>query len=387
MIYTGVDGDKTFSVDYSPFKKSWKRSERTGKKIYAVPSDKSLVRIEETDLKDIYDLKRFLSIEIEEKFGEVLWDVKLTDGKYCLALVKDFEPPNDTFAYEPEVLSLARFGKATGLRDGFILDIGRRKTTLIMLEDGEFRWFRVVLKGGDFVDSFVGEALGISPEEARSIKHSEGLENEKVRGAYKTIIEHLGQDLRDREVLLSGGGAKARGLEALVGNVAINNSVPLELSTAFGASLKFVLRDCAPDFREEELSGRELKRVALILGLSTLLFMGANLSLNFVEKEVTKRLRNMEKEAFKDSFPELPAVAVRDQVKSMLREGGYELTSKLIELSSKLRSGIEIYKLEYKEGKLKVVGATKDEKVATNMRAKSIKKTPEGGYEFEVEVE
>ena len=386
MIYTGVDGDKTFSISFSVLKKEWKPVEGVGKKIYAVSSDRSLVRIEKTDIRDPYDLRRYLTMEVEERFGEVLWDVKLIDDTYCLSIVKDFIPPDDMFSMEPEVFSLARVCRALSLEDCSVLDIGRRKTTLVKVREGKLISYRVVLKGGDYIDEHISKALGLSPEEARRIKFSEGLKNEGVREAMGRIISSLGVELEGETVLLSGGGSRLRGIEELFDRVVRNSYVEPELSTAFGASLKFVFRDCSPDFREEELSEKQLRNALLIMGSSILLFLGSLSSLSTIEKGVVGELRRAEREAFKKEFPTLPAVAVRDQVKSMLQGESYGLTKRLLSLADKLREGVEIYRIEFKDGKLRVFGVARDEKVARELGAESMKKTPEGGFEFEVEL-
>lgn len=387
MIYTGIDGDKWVSVDFSLLKRTWSVTERRGKKVVAVPSTLSFVKVDSTEIKDPYDLKRALGIEIEEKFGEVLWDVKLRGDKYCLALIRDFTPPEDAFSLEPEVFSLARVCRVLSLEECYVLDLGRRKTTLVRVSEGELRSYRVSMKGGDYITEFLSEKVGVGIEEAERIKVSEGLKNKYVEEAFGNILSSLGRNVRDNLVLLSGGGSKMVGIDRFFDKVVRNESVSPELNTAFGAALKFVYGDCSPDFREEELSDRELKRVALLLGASFILFLASNLSLGFIEKRVVREVREAERKAFREVFPELPAVAVRDQVKSMLAGGSYELTSDLLKLADRLKEGIEIYRMEFSNGRLKVVGSTAKEELATEVGAKSVKKTPEGTYEFEVEIE
>ncbi len=388
MIYTGIDGEKRVSVDYSVLKKRWNLSDRVGRKVYVVPSHLSLVRIEETDIKDTYDLKKVLQLEIEERFGEnVLWDAKLKGNRYCLTLIRDFELPEDAYSLESEIFSLARVPRVAGVEDCYVLDIGRRKTTLVRVSEGGLSSYRVVLKGGDYITGFLSEKAGIDRESAERVKLSEGVKNPYVREAFENILISLGRGLEKERVFLSGGGSKLRGIEEFFGEVLRNNYVSPELSSAFGASLKFIYEDCSPDFREEELSERDIKKVVVAFGASILLFLTGNLALGELNRELVKEVRRVEKKAFKKSFPELPPIAVRDQLRSMLRDGGYELTEKLSALAGRLKEGMEIYRLEFKDGKLKVVGMVKDEKLAGKLGAKSVKKTPEGDFEFEVEIE
>ena len=376
MIYTGVDGGRSLSVDYSLLRKDWKITERKGRRVYVVPSDLCYVRKEKTDLKDIYDLKRFLSLEIEEKFGEVLWDVKLRGDTYCLAVVRDFEVPEDAYALDPEVFSLARVVRALGREDCYVLDIGRRKTTLVNVEKGELSSYRVVLKGIEYLSRYVPEETIVR----------EGLENEDVRRSFEKILSSLGRSLEDKPVLLSGGGSRLRGIDKLFKSSFRNTLVPPELTSALGASLKFVLEDCSPDFREEELSEKDVKKVVLAFGASLLIFVASSAGMNYVERAFVKQIREIEKSEFKRKFPQKPAVAVRDQVKSMSLREENPMTSRLLKLSEKLSEGIKLYRIEFEGGVLRVVGEANKKDIISEMGAKSVKETPEGGFEFEVEI-
>ncbi len=386
MIYTGIDGEKTYSIDYSLLRRNWSSSDRLGKKIYVIPSHLTYVKKETTQIGDIYNLRKALWVEIEEKFGDVFWDVKLSGDRYCLALIRDFSPPEDAYSLDPEIFSLARVCRATSENDCFVLDIGKRKTTLVEVVGGELESYRVVLKGGDFIDKYLTEKIGVGKEEAERIKISEGLKSDHVRAAFETILSSLGKDLSDKKVLLSGGVSKLTGIESYFGAVLRNEYVPPEMNSAFGASLKYVYRDCSPEFREEELSERDIKKVIAVFGTSLLLFMAVNFSLGFLEKRIVKDIRGIEKKEFRRVFPNLPAVAVRDQLKSLLERTNYNMTAELILLSEKLSEGLKLYKIEYGNGVLKVVGEAESKKILEKLSPKSIKKTPEGKFEFEVEI-
>ncbi len=371
-----MDGDKLFSVESSPFRKGWRETDRRGRKIYVVPSDLCYVRIGRTELKDLYDLRRALGIEVEEKFGDVLWDVELRGDRYCLAVVRDFETPADAFALDPEVFSLARAARALGREDCYVLDVGRRKTTLVRVEGGELSSYRVVMRGLDHLAHSVD----------REVVLREGLENSEVRGAFERVLSSLGRDLEDEPVLLSGGGARLKGVERLFRKSFRNTLVPPEMNSAFGASLKFLLDDCSPDFREEELSERDLKRVALLLGTSLLVFGASYWGTGYLEDSLIKSVREAERREFKKRFPQKPAVAVRDQVKSMAIKEQSPMTDRLLRLSESLSEGMKLYRIEFEGGILRVVGETRDKEKVTEIGAKKVKETPEGSFEFEVEV-
>jgi len=254
MRYTGVDANKLYSIDYSPLRGEWKPAGRTGRKIYVVPSHLTHIKQEETDIKDPRDLRRYVSLYVEERFGSVLWDVKPADGRYCLALVRDFDPPQDSYALDPEVFSLARAARAIGEESCLVVDFGRNKTTLVEVEEGVPASYRVVLKGGNFMDAFLSEELGLDARAAEQLRLKEGLKNRTLRTAFEKILSSLGKDLSNRRVLLSGGLSKLRGIEDYFGTIVRNSYVEPELNSAFGAALKYVYRDCSPDFREARSS-------------------------------------------------------------------------------------------------------------------------------------
>ena len=376
MIYTGVDGNRIFSIDYSPLKKMWEKTDKQGRKVYVIPSDLCYVRKERTDIKSAHDLRKALSIEIEEKFGEVTWDVELKDNVYCLAVVRGFDLPEDRFALDPEVFSLARAARALGKENCYVLDIGKTKTTLVNVEGGELYSYRVVLKGTDYLREKVSEEVLVE----------EGLKNKTVRDALEIILSSLGRDLLGKPILLSGSGSHLKGIESFFERGFKNDLVSPELNSAFGAALKFVYSDCSPDFREEELSDKDLKKVSLILGSSIILFAASGLGMNHLKDSFVSKIREAERKEFNRKFPQKPAVAVRDQVKSMAAAERYPLTRRMFKLSEKLSTGMKIYRIEFEGGILRVVGEAKNRDAVIQMEAKKVRETPEGSFEFEVEI-
>ena len=357
MIFTGVDGNRTFSVDFNRIRRSWKPTSKGGKRIYVIPSDKVFVKKEESPVKDIYDLRRALSIEVEEKFGPSLWDVELRGHIYCLAVAKDFEKPSDAYALDPEVFSLARALVSFGVSDGQVLDLGRRKTTFVEVVDKDLKSYRVLLRGWESVS---------------------GDEKEFLR----SLISSLGVSLK--EPFLCGSGSKLKGVEEVLGKVKRFEGIDPELVSAYGASLKYVYRDCSPDFVEEEVSQKELKKVGIALLGGVALYLGGLIGAQESLKIFTKKIRNTEKTLFSEVFPNTPPVAVRDQVKTLIRVPTYSFSKKLQALGNSLPEGAKIFSLEYSQGKLKVKGEVKDRESLKDLSVESLKKTPQGTYEFEV---
>jgi len=117
------------------------------------------------------------------------------------------------------------------------------------------------------------------------------------------------------------------------------------------------------------------------------LFLALNLGIDKLKGEIVRETRKAQKEAFRQEFPELPAVAVGEQLRTMVASPKYVVLPKLSLFSEKLKEGMEIYRIEFRNGRLKVVGGAKDEDLIKELGAKSLKKTPEGNYLFEVDIE
>lgn len=386
MIYTGIDGNKSFSIDYSILKKKWQPSSGKGRKIYVIPSDRCLVIKKETDIGDLTLLKKTLSIEIQEKFPGALWDVRLEKGFYCLSAYRDFDRSPDAYSLDPEVFSLQRCAVANDFMDGWVIDLGRKKTTFVLLKDGNMESYRVVLKGGEHLDREIALREGLKEDEVKNQRELRGLEWEKVKEGLMRILGMVGANLSDEKVFLTGGLSRLKGIENLFGKVYRNRYGGAQTASAFGASLKYVIKDCSPDFRGGEVPAKDLRRVAVILGASAFTFLLTLYGFNRFEKTMVGSIRSTEKQVFQERFKDLPPVVVRDQLASISKEARFPMTLKLLEFSGSLKKGIKIFRIEYSDGSLKITGEANSKDIIEGLKPKKLKETPEGNYEFEVEL-
>lgn len=385
MILTGVDGEKRVSVNTSLLKKKWEPSHKEGRRIYVIPSNLSHVKVSQPPVEDIRELRKAMEIEIEEKFPGARWDLRVENGLMCLCVFRDFTIPGDAYALDPEVFSLARAGRANGFEDGFILDLGQRKSTLVEVKGGDLISYRVVLKGAEFIDRNVSKKRETDLETAKRLRLEEGLENEDVRESFEEILKAFGKEIKD-DLFLSGGLSRIKGIRSLFREFSTNRFVPPEMTSAFGSALKYALPDCSPDFREEEVSKRDLRKTTYILASSVLIGLASIIGTEMITDHLRKEIRKEEKTLFREKFPNLPSVAIRDQLKAMSSENKYQLTGKLIELSRSLGKGITLYSIEYAKGVLKLKGEAEERSKLDPLKPKSVKKTPKGGWEFEVEL-
>jgi hypothetical protein len=377
MVYTGVDGKKVFSIRTNPITKRWAITSKVGKKICVVPSDLCFVKIEKAFTQKLSQLKGYYQIEVSEKFGKVKWDLSLHEGNAILGVYKNFNPEGCD-GVDLEIFSLARVLKLLGV-DGYVLDLGRRKTTLVRVEKGLLKEYRVLLRGGDYLSLLANPE---KPEEGERLKKEKGLQLKEVYEGFKKLLEAL--DLQEGAVLLSGGGAKLKGIKDFFKNTIENPYCEPTHTSAFGASLRSVVKTPYPDFVERELSERELRVLgtALLGGLALFGFSYFGLE----KLWSMDGLREREKAEFKKLFPNAPTTALREQVLSKAtKEEPFQLTSKLSQLSSQLREGIKLYSIDFSEGTLLIKGEG-EENIVRQLKAKAVKKTPLGTVEFELEV-
>lgn len=383
MIYTGVDADKVFSVEKPFLKKDWRATKKLGKKICVIPSDLCLVKVEQAFSKKISEIKSFYTLDVEERYGRVNWDVSLHNDLVFLGVYRNFTA-QDCFNVELEVFALARVLQVLGYQDGYLLDMGRRKTTLVKCEGGLLKSYRVILKGGDYLTDVVSQKRGITKEHAERWKIEKGLELEEVLQGIKHILSSVGLSAESEPLILSGGGSKTKDLKDLLPKAESHHFCEPELTSAFGASLKFIVKNPYPDFVKRELTDKELKVSAILAATSMSLFFASYLLLGFLWS--SQKMESIEREEFKKTFPNEPIVSLYDQVKSKVSTGEpYELTKKLSELTKRVKQGVKIYSIEFAEGSLRIKGEGKEE-VVSLMKPQKVKKTPTGSVEFELEI-
>ncbi len=383
MIYTGIDGEKLYSVSYSLFTRKWKESKRKGKKIYVIPSDKCLVRLEKSEVKNKWELREILRFEVEE-FGDVLWDCSLVGDRYYLVLVRDYEAPESYFALDCEIFTLARLSRILNEPNLAILDIGKRKTTYVETEDYELKLYRVVLKAGDYITERLSKELEVPYERAESIKREEGLSNEIVRSAFEEILEDLGIPLEGKRILLSGGTSRLKGIEEIFDNYLRNPYVLPEFNSAFSGALKFIYKDNSPSFKQEELSPKESKILLGLISLTAFLVFSFNFMKETIKKEFLKEINLRKKNLFSQKFPELPPILVDEQLKNLANIEKKSFLEGLKEAFLLLPAEVKISEISFKNNVIKIRGLATEEVLNNIKNTSRVKKTPEGLYEFEV---
>ncbi|MCS7262799.1 MAG: hypothetical protein N3C13_04695 [Aquificaceae bacterium] len=377
-VVTATEGEKSFSVEYSPLSREWKPTSKKGKTLCVVPSDRCLVKLE-TLRGDRKTLLERLKTYAQERFPDSRHQLKVFQDRVYLALYRGSEGCESS---ELEPFALARL-YSLHAEEGLVIDWGRRKTVFVRVKDGLFESFRVVLRGGDYVSQRLAQSRGVEPEEAERLKRSEGMNLREVREAVEEILELSGYELKER-VLLTGGGSRLVGLESLFDQrVELLHCEP-EQAVCLGACLREVLKNPYPDFQSDELTPAQMRRLAYAGGA---LGLASALSLFYMQELYSvEELREVQRAEFKKLFPKEPVVSLHQQVKSKVSAGeSYKVTRLFLQAQESLKPGMKLYSFEYAEGRLTVKGEA-DRSLLQDLKLHSTKETPTGRVEFELRV-
>ncbi len=382
MVYTGIDGTKSYSISYNPIKKTWMSSSREGKKIYLIPSDLCFIKREKAFTNKLSQLYSYYSLEIEKKFENLPFDISVIEETFYLGVYKGFNE-KDFYNVELEPFALARVLSLI-TNKGYIIDVGKRKTTFVYIENGLLKSYRVVLKGTNYLKELISKRNILSEEESESILLKKGTEFNEIKEGIKEILEQSGYEIKNSPVVLSGGAAYIKGIRELFTNTLQNNFCPPELTSAFGASLKFAIKNPYPTFMKQTLTKEEIKKAGFAFSLSILIFIASIIAIDKIYS--VENLREIQKREFKKTFPGTPVISMQEQIKTKFSKGEkYELTKKISNLSEKLKEGITITSYEYRDGILNIKGEGPQD-IVSQLNPKSIKSTAKGTVEFEVEI-
>lgn len=324
-------------------------SSSRGRKIYLIPSHRVLLRYLPKEITRPEEARSYLQEEILSllKDREVLWKLWWEEGR-ARVLVAEPEGKLEKGAFwDAEPVALARAFLATGLKNGELVDFGRRKVTLVRIRKGRLAGFQCFLNG-----------------------HRE-LDFEDSSGPF----------------VLSGGGSLSPEVEKFFAGKEIKrvSAVSPEKVSAFGAALWGVFGRDLPAFHSYflEVDPEKVRRlsVALLAGLafSSLLWGG----LKFWVPKMHRELKAGERALFSKYYPGTPVVAPLKQLKTMIEEARRpDFQTLLKEALEGLPKETKIIDLTFEEGVLKIkVEIPEDKAGELPGRLSAVKKIP-GGTEI-----
>ncbi len=375
-VITAKEGEKTLSIEYNPFSKKWNITKREGKVICVVPSQKVLIKVE--DYTDKKKKKEQLISYAKERFPDTRYHIRFADKKAYLALCKECSACENI---ELEPFALARLFSLYE-RNGFIVDWGRSKTVFVEVREGLLKSFRVILRGGDYISNRIAKERNLPFERAEALKREQGLALKEVKDVVEEILSMSGYELKEDTLMLTGGGSKIKGIREYFQKVITLKEVEPEYAVCLGVCLREVLKNPYPDFKEEGISKKDLRKA---------LYLGSGLALVFfvslfgMEKLYSvEELRDIQRAEFKKLFPKEPIVSLRDQVRAKVSTAeAYQLTKLLLKAQEDLKPGMKLYSFEYFEGKLTIKGEA-PRSLLEGVKVRSLKDIGSDKVEFEV---
>lgn len=352
--FTGIDGDCTLTLDSSQKPVSGLGNKR----IYVIPSDKLVYFTEKSTLKNRRDILNFYRLKIEEKYRGVDFDICIKDDDVEVLIFRDYRKPEDFYALDSEIHALARFFNFILDEDGYVLDIDKDKLTFLSITNRKITFYRVYK-----------------------------LSSEDILKDVNTLLEQIGNIEEDKPLMLSGNSDHIDPVAKFLKDEKKFLRVfkpdickPWEVA-AYGAALKGAMKDRCFFVKTDILSTVEMKSYFNSFLIITIVYLGLYIFTTYSVDKLFSDIKKSEVLLFKKAFPDQPVVSPYEQTKATVKVSPeFSLTKKLGDID--IPKDAKIYKIEYINGVLTLKGESKE---APSV-AKSIKKTPLGNFEFEVEI-
>ncbi len=351
--FTGVDnnGNKV-SISYDVFKKNWRIVEKDSKdKIYLVPAENFIYLKEETDINNYSQIINYYKLIIEERYPGCEFDIYIE--KYNeknivhIMVIKDFKPPPRYYALDGEIFSLKRLLQISGESEGFVFNLNYDRVVCVYVKNGHIQYYRVI---------------------KRELKTPEDT---------VSIVEQLPYIEKNKPLITVG--ILPDDIKRLLSPSKVIEKD--EKSLALSCSLKPLLDNEFLSFRKNEFTKEEINRLKIISIVLISIYIFEYFFLSFFVENKIKELKFLQSKIFKSVFPDVPIVSPYSQLKANVKTKlEFELSKKLANIN--LPKNSKIYSIEYFEGVLIVKGEASE----PPQIAKSIKKTPSGNFEFEIEV-
>ena len=348
--FTGIDSEgNTSTVAFNLLKKTWNVVNKQSKnKIYTVPADKMIYFWENLQITNTTEALNYYKLLIEERYSGLQYDIYIDKEKNTvhIMVLKDFNIPKDYYALDGEIFSLKRLLKINNEDTGYIFNFQEDKVVVVLVENSAISYYRVI----------------------NGIKE------------INLILDQLPFIEKQKPLLIIGNvdlNTKKSLSQALSSSKIVENSYSLATAVA----LKPIFDSDFLSFKKSQITKEELEKLKVaILGL-VLIYVGAFFTLSYFSQKAIKNMKLTQTKIFKSAFPDVPAVSPYQQLKAEVKTSlSFDLSKLLSQVN--LPPNSKIYSIEYFEGVLTVKG----ESPTAPTFAKSVKKTPSGNFEFEIEV-
>ena len=238
--------------------------------------------------------------------------------------------------------TVANYGiKSKDLDPLVVIDVGANKTTLVVIDQGQVRFVRSILRGGQQWTSLLAKAWSVSMEEAEGRKRHNGMEGESEKDVQAVLNPWMKEVARTlhvaqmetrkpiRNLLLCGGGSRLKGLDLWIAKAfdfqLLTMNPPIfeekkaswdpSMSLALGLALKgaAVTKASRINFRQGEFTyqkeveqSRKKTRWVWIGALVFLVMLGLDLGVKFnIRTSTYEKARAEVRQTFVAMFPEV----------------------------------------------------------------------------------
>lgn len=353
MIFTGIYKNKKISILKKPFGKEWFITEKESRsKIYVIPAENLIFFYEKTNIHKLSELREYYKLILEEKYGSINFDVYLEGNTAYVLGYKNFDV-KDFYVLDGEIFSLLRVYNLLSEEDGYCINFEKEKLTFVSVKNKNIDAYRVILeKDIDIINN---------PD---------------------WLKENLPK-LENKPILIVGESGNINKLKELFKDYRLieNPYCTDDLAVAFGGALKGILKDKRLSFRKTALTEEDKVKLKNLFLISVASYLASYFFIEKISENKLREIRNLQRQEFKKAFPDVPVVSPYMQVKSMVKlESDFNLSKKLAQID--LPKDAKIYIVEFYDGKLNVKGESSQPPENT----KSVKKLPNGNFEFEIEV-
>lgn len=348
--FTGIDTKGNFStVSYDPLKKSWSIVDKQSKnRVYIVPADKMVYFWEKSDIKNTTETLNHYKLLLEEKYPNCEYDIHIDKEKNLVhvMVLKDFNIPKDYFALDGEIFSLKRLLTINNEESGYVFNFEEDKVVVVFVENSAISYYRII-KGINDINFILNQLPFIEKQKPLLVIGDIDYNTKKILSDY------------------------------LSSSKIVNNSYSLATAVA----LKPVFESDFLTFKKSHITKEEFEKLKVAtLGLA-LIYLCAFFIMSYFSEKAIKNAKLTQTQIFKSAFPDVPAVSPYQQLKAEVKTSlNFDLSKLLSQVD--LPANSKIYSVEYFEGVLTVKG----ESSTPPTFAKSVKKTPSGNFEFEIEV-
>ncbi len=359
-----VDSRKGTVVTLAP-------SSRPSQVVLAAPAAGLTFRALSFPFADRRRLEAMVATELEHSLAfppnEAVWDfvarppVEHGDNVYAVAC------PRETLAQvltgagdvtptvvDAEAFAYVRVLAIAGVRNALTVDFGATHSTFCSIREGHLEYVRVLLSGGNDLDTRLAEQRHVSATAARTARDERGIELTEVRDFFERLLNHalLPTEPPETPIYVTGGLGQCKGLLEWLGKRLARAALPMPVPApldpftdvvAYGMALWGTQGGAGVNLHQQSARQPIATRIAVLIAIM-LVLLSADVVLHriILAREIAQcntAIRVIAKQAVPDanlgSLSELESVAQERQGK---QGKGHDMEAILLGTSKALKA-------------------------------------------------